>query len=309
MSDDSEQPDSGCPVHGNGDSGAANADDLLSYGSYLEIPELLSLQQPESDPPAHDELLFITIHQAYELWFKEVIFELETVRERMRQEDVYEAQRLMGRVLKIEELLVQQIHLLETMQARDFLAFRKALKPASGFQSIQFREVEFLTGIDRPEVLEFVELTDEQRERLEGRLESASLRETFYRLLQALDFDVVVPDDEQTPDGEARERTLEALLEIYGQPREHHHIYTLAEALVEHDQKLLTWRYHHVRVVERLIGTKSGTGGSPGVEYLQSTLEHRAYPMLWEVRGNLSDEDFYGIDPLADEADLSPGET
>ncbi|MFB6373631.1 MAG: tryptophan 2,3-dioxygenase [Bradymonadaceae bacterium] len=298
MSDD-DTPD-GCPVHGSGgDDERPDADDLVSYGSYLKVPELLDLQQPESDPAAHDELLFITIHQAYELWFKEVIFELLTIRDRMQEEDVYEAQRLLGRVLKIEELLVDQIHLLETMQPRDFLAFRKALKPASGFQSIQFREVEFLTGIQRPEVLEYVELNDEQRDRLERRLEEPSLRETFFALLDSLGFDVVVPEGEEILEGEERDQTVAALLEIYGEPREHYHIYTLAESLVEHDQKLLMWRYHHVRVVERLLGAKTGTGGSPGVEYLESTLENRAYPLLWEVRGELSDEDFYGIDPLA----------
>ena len=295
----SEQENDGdCPMHGGGGDQQA-AEDLLSYGSYLKVPELLELQQPESDPPAHDELLFITIHQAYELWFKEIIFELSTVRERMDEQDVYEAQRLLQRVLKIEDLLVDQIHLLETMQPRDFLAFRAALRPASGFQSIQFREVEFMTGIRRPEVLEYVELTDDQRERLEGRLEEPSLRKSFYQLLRRLDFDVHVPEDEELPEGEERERTLEALLEIYSHPRDHYHIYQLAESLVEHDQKLLTWRFHHVRVVERLISTKTGTGGSPGVDYLQSTLDSRAYPLLWDVRGELSDEDFYGIDPLA----------
>jgi len=297
MSDNDET--TGCPVHPSGDQDQPEADDLISYGSYLKVPELLSLQQPESEPAAHDELLFITIHQAYELWFKEVIFELLTIRERMRKEDVYESQRLLQRVLKIEELLVDQIHLLETMQPRDFLAFRNALKPASGFQSIQFREVEFLTGIKRPEVLEYVELNDEQRDRLETRLEEPSLRETFFELLGDLGFEVTVPDGDETLEDEARETTVEALREIYAGPREHHHIYTLAESLVEHDQKLLMWRFHHVRVVERLIGTKSGTGGSPGVEYLESTLESRAYPLLWEVRGELSDEEFYGIDPLA----------
>lgn len=308
MSDDADQPPSECPVHGDPPDADPDRDDLLSYGSYLKVPELRSLQQPESDPPAHDEHLFITIHQAYELWFKQVIYELSTIRERMQEEDVYEAHRLMDRVLTIEDLLVDQIHILETMQARDFLAFRKALKPASGFQSIQFREVEFMSGIERPEVLEFVELTDEQRERLETRLEEPSLRTSFYRLLEALDFDVHVPDGDEQLEGEAREQTLEALLDIYAQPRGHHHVYTLAESLVDHDQKLLTWRYHHVRVVERLIGTKSGTGGSPGVDYLESTLEHRAYPLLLEVRGQLSDEDFYGIDPLADESRLTGDE-
>jgi len=297
-SEDADVPD-GCPVHGSMDVDGAEDKDILSYGSYLKIPDLLSLQQPESDPPAHDEHLFITIHQAYELWFKQIIFELLTVRDRMNEDDVYEAHRLMERVLKIMDLLIEQIHVLETMQPRDFLAFRAALKPASGFQSIQFREIEFLTGIKRPEVLQYIELDDEERERMETRLDEPGLRRTFFALLDCLDFDVAVPDVGEPLEGKDRDRTLAALATIYGHPRDHYHIYNLAEALVDHDQKLLLWRYHHVRVVERLISTKTGTGGSPGVEYLSSTLDTRAFPLLWEARGELSDEDFYGIDPLA----------
>lgn len=289
----------GCPVHGSMDMGGAEERDILSYGSYLNIPDLLSLQEPESDPPAHDEHLFITIHQAYELWFKQIIFELLAVRDRMNEDDVYEAHRLLERVLKIEDLLIEQIHVLETMEPRDFLAFRSALKPASGFQSIQFREVEFLTGIYRPDVLQYVELDDEDRERLTTRLEEPGLGRTYFALLDRLGFDVAVPEAGETLEGADRERTVGALAEIYGHPRDHYHIYTLTEALVDHDQKLLLWRYHHVRVVERLISTKTGTGGSPGVEYLSSTLDKRAFPLLWEARGELSDDDFYGIDPLA----------
>lgn len=301
MSADSDDADESpkCPVHGPAD-GESGEDEHVSYGSYLKVPELLSLQQPESEPPAHDELLFITIHQAYELWFKEVIYELCTIRERMNDADVYEAQRLLKRVVQIEDLLVDQIHILETMRPRDFLAFRSALEPASGFQSIQFREVEFLTGINRPEVLEFVELDDEQRDRLERRLEEPSLRTAFYELLQRRGYDVAIPEDGETPEGDERQKTLSALADLYADPQDQFHLYTLAETLVDHDQKLLLWRFHHVRVVERLISTKQGTGGSPGVEYLQSTLEHRAYPLLWEARGELKDEDFYGIDPLPD---------
>lgn len=297
--DESEGAPEGCPMHGSMGVDGADGADILSYGSYLNIPELLSLQEPESDPAAHDEHLFITIHQAYELWFKQIIFELLTVRERMNEDDVYEAHRLLERVLKIEDLLIEQIHVLETMEPRDFLAFRSALKPASGFQSIQFREVEFLTGIKRPDVLQYVELDEDERERLMTRLEEPGLGTTFYAMLKREGFDVAVPDVGEALDGAERQRTLDALAEIYGHPRDHYHIYNLTKALVDHDQKLLLWRFHHVRVVERLISTKTGTGGSPGVEYLSSTLENRAYPLLWEARGELSDDDFYGLDPLA----------
>ncbi|MFB6262681.1 MAG: tryptophan 2,3-dioxygenase [Bradymonadaceae bacterium] len=288
---------SGCPAHGGSPDGEGVT---LSYGSYLKIPELLSLQNRESDPPAHDELLFITIHQAYELWFKEILFELETVRERMDQGDVYEATRLLDRVTAIDDLLVEQIHILETMRPRDFLAFRAALKPASGFQSIQFRELEFLTGIDRPDVLDYVELTDDQRDRLERRLDEPDLRDAFYRLLRRRGFDVALPPPDASTTGDDTRRTSETLADIYGHPRGHDRLYQLAESLVDHDQKLQLWRFHHVRVVERLISTKTGTGGSPGVDYLQSTLDQRAFPLLWSARGQLSDEEYYGDDPLAE---------
>jgi tryptophan 2,3-dioxygenase len=269
----------------------------LAYGSYLKVPELLDLQALRSEPQAHDELLFIIIHQAYELWFKLVLFELDSVGEHMREGDVYEASRLMQRVLTIEDLLVKQIHVLETMTPRDFLSFRAALKPASGFQSAQFREVEFLSGMkEGGQVMKSMQMLDDEKERLQERLDEPSLRMMFYELLADEGYDVVVPQDGEPLDEDDRKQTLDALHEIFAAPENHFHIYQLAESLVAHDQNILLWRFHHVRVVERLIGTKHGTGGSPGVKYLNSTLSKRAYPMLWEVRGMLSDEAFYGVE-------------
>ncbi len=266
----------------------------LTYNSYLKVPELLALQQYESEPPAHDELLFITIHQAYELWFKLILFELDSVIEAMKGDEIYEASRLLQRVLQIEKLLVSQIHILETMTPRDFLRFRAALNPASGFQSIQFREVEFVTGIRDPSLLKHIDQTDDDSRRLRERLESPSLRTHLYELLVRQGFEVGIPPEEGELTPEMRTQNLEALWRLYRYPEANFHLYTLAESLVEHDQNILLWRFHHVRVVERLIGTKPGTGGSSGVEYLSSTLERRAYPVLWEVRGTLSDEEIYG---------------
>lgn len=269
----------------------------LSYNSYLRVRELLELQEFESEPPAHDELLFIIIHQSYELWFKLIIYELEAVAERLERDDVYEAARLLGRVNKIERILVEKIHILETMTPRDFLSFRSALNPASGFQSIQFRELEFMSGIKRHGVMKGIELTDEQRERLERRLNAPSLRTRFYEMLQRRHFDVAIPNDVgEDLSKEDADRTYQELLKLYEHPENHYHLYSLAEAMIEHDQNLMQWRFHHVRVVERLIGTKHGTGGSPGVKYLESTLSRRAFPMLWSVRGMLSDEEFYGTE-------------
>lgn len=266
----------------------------LSYNSYLRVEDLLELQNVESEPAAHDELLFIVIHQAYELWFKQILFEFDAIAERLDMNDVYEATRLLQRVLAIERLLVQQIHILETMTPRDFLSFRRALNPASGFQSIQFRELEFVTGIRRGGVMKGIELTTKQRDRLEARLASPSIRTKFFEMLNRKGFTVTVPEDDAVLEGDVMAATMSELRRIYENPEKYFHIYSLAEALVDHDQNLLLWRFHHVRVVERLIGTKHGTGGSPGVKYLESTLVKRAFPMLWEVRGHLSDETFYG---------------
>jgi tryptophan 2,3-dioxygenase len=196
-------------------------------------------------------------------------------------------------VHKIESLLVHQIHVLETMTPRDFLSFRAALNPASGFQSVQFREVEFISGFKRPTILQSIEATEPELERLKRRLEEPSLRARFYNLLKDKGFDVfVAPVGEKLSDDESA-RTQAALLELYEHPDKFYNLYVLAEALVTHDQNLLLWRFHHVRVVERLIGAKKGTGGSSGVRYLESTLNHRAFPMLWEARGEMSDEEFF----------------
>jgi tryptophan 2,3-dioxygenase len=268
--------------------------DQLTYGTYLKVDELLQLQDQQGEPPMHDELLFITIHQAYELWFKQILFELAEVEQRLTVGDIYEAHRLMMRVIAIEKLLVQQIHILETMAPRDFASFRTLLKPASGFQSIQFREVEFTTGIRDRRVLRGLRLSDSERERLEARITRPSLRTIFFEALQRRGWDVVIPPEEGELEGEERMKTLLALVPMYQNPERHLHLYNLCEAFVEHDQCLLLWRFHHVRVVERLIGTKMGTGGSPGVRYLNSTLEKRAFNILWEVRAQLDDEALFG---------------
>lgn len=265
----------------------------LSYGSYLKIPELLELQALQSESEAHDEMLFIVIHQAYELWFKQVLYELDSVAEAIKGDDTFEAARLLRRVHKIENLLVHQIHILETMTPRDFLSFRAALNPASGFQSVQFRELEFLTGMKVPKIMNSINASDGEVTRITRRLEEPSLRDLFYQLMQRKGFDVVVPPTEGLLEGEELSRTLAGLVQLYERPDKYYNLYTLAEALVTHDQNLLLWRFHHVRVVERLIGAKMGTGGSAGVRYLESTLTKRAFPMLWHARGEMSDEEFF----------------
>ncbi len=258
----------------------------LTYNDYLKVPELLGLQQPQTDPPHHDEMLFIIIHQAYELWFKLILHELEHAARYMGEKKVLRAQHFVNRSVQIMKLLVQQIHLLETMTPVEFLSFRDRLNPASGFQSAQFREVEFFAGLKEERYLMFFKNRPDLIAILERRLKGDDLRAVYYKMLQGLGFPV--PDGaselERKDDQAAKEKIIRAILPIYQNPSEHLELYLLSESMVEFDQYLALWREHHVRVVERVIGFKKGTGGSSGVEYLRSTTSKKAFPCLWDVR-------------------------
>jgi len=237
----------------------------LSYGTYLKVPQLLSLQQGLSKE--HDELLFIVAHQAYELWFKVVLFELEAARDRIDADDIFFARHHLHRVHVIEELLVEQIEVLETMSPQDFLAFRSKLAPASGFQSVQFREIEFLSGLKEPKYVARLEATAEEMSRLRRRLEEPSVGDAFRALIER--------------------RGSPTLVEIFRDRERYGDLFDLCEALLDHDETFAHWRARHVLMVERQIGSKSGTGGSSGAEYLRSTLDKRFYPELWDVRSQL----------------------
>jgi tryptophan 2,3-dioxygenase len=237
----------------------------LSYGSYLKVPELLQLQKRLSEE--HDELLFIVAHQVYELWFKVILHELEAARDRVAADDIFFARHFLQRVHVIEKLLVEQIEVLETMSPQDFLAFRWKLAPASGFQSVQFREIEFLSGLKEPKYLERLDATPEEMERLRMRLEQPSVDDAFRALLER--------------------RGSPSLLDVF-RDREHHgDLFDLCEALLDHDEVFAHWRARHVLMVERQIGGKTGTGGSTGAQYLRTTLGKRFYPELWKVRSQL----------------------
>jgi len=258
----------------------------LTYGSYLQLEQLLSAQQLESDPAEHDELLFITIHQVYELWFKQLLHEATAARDTMlagaggtggQSSRLWWAQHLLQRVHVIERVLVQQVDVLETMTPQDFLQFRQTLAPASGFQSVQYRELEFLSGAKDPGfVKRFKGLTGVERDRLRRRLEEPTLWDAFLHVLSerglAVDTDEAVTASVRQA---AHDRASYA------------DIWALAEALLQHDELAATWRARHVVMVERMIGTKTGTGGSSGAEYLRSRLPLRYYPLLWELRSAL----------------------
>jgi tryptophan 2,3-dioxygenase len=237
----------------------------LSYGSYLKVPELLRLQKGMSDE--HDELLFIVAHQVYELWFKVVLYELEAARDRIGADDIFFARHFLHRVHVIERLLVEQIEVLETMSPQDFLAFRSKLAPASGFQSVQFREIEFLSGLKEPKYVARLEAAPEELDRLRKRLEEPSLDDAFRALLVR--------------------RGSPSLVEVFRDRERHGDLFDLCEALLDHDEAFAHWRARHVLMVERQIGGKGGTGGSTGAQYLRTTLDKRFYPELWEVRSQL----------------------
>jgi tryptophan 2,3-dioxygenase len=250
---------------------------LLTYGSYLRVPELLSQQVPESNPPAHDELLFITIHQVYELWFQLLLAELTDARDRMLAGEAYLPRVRLQRCHAIERVLIGQVDVIDTMTPQDFLEFRTKLAPASGFQSVQFREIEFLSGLKDEGYLDRLRgLTPDEEARLRRRFDEPSLWDGYLALLGKSGFSTDTRDDR-----------FEAYRRIAKDRSQHGALWDLAEALVDHDQAWSLWRARHVLMAERQIGTKPGTGGSAGGAYLRSRVELRFYPELWELRSVL----------------------
>jgi tryptophan 2,3-dioxygenase len=277
----------------------------LSYNRYLRVVELIGLQDCLSDPQHHDELLFITVHQAYELWFKQILHEIDAAISLMNQDRLAAAARAMRRVVEIEKLLVTQIHILETMTPINFLGFRDQLNPASGFQSMQFREIEFVSGQKHESLLQEFRDDEFARARLQKRLAAPSLADAFYAALQRLAFDASANDaaGEQSADSEDPTKRYEnrtrAVLEILTHFEEHYEEFQLAEALLEHDEYFSLWRSHHIKMVERMVGTKRGTGGSEGVGYLRTTLDKKFFPELWEARTYLDTKHGEGGCPFA----------
>jgi tryptophan 2,3-dioxygenase len=278
-------PDTATPDRSFGEEGGR-----LTYGRYLRLPELLAQQVRQVVPPAHDELLFITVHQAYELWFQQLLHELTAVRDLMLdgsapdtssrpdtpapQTSLWKARQLLGRAHVIERLLISQVDVLETMTPQDFLDFRAARAPAPGFQSRQFRALGFLSGLKDPRfVARFRSLTQDESARLARRLAEPSLWDAFLGRLAARG--LPAGDDEQV---------LAALVTVARDRGRYDAEWQLAEGLLTHDELAGLWRARHVQMVERQIGTKSGTGGSTGAPYLRGRVPIRYYPLLWELR-------------------------
>lgn len=261
--------------------------DRLTYGSYLKVTDLTALQVLQSDPAQHDELLFIVIHQVFELWFKQLLHEIDEVKARMAADQPLGAQRLLRRCIEIQRVLIQQITVLETMTPNDFLTFRDRLMPASGFQSAQFRAIEFVSGGKDERHLRMHAADSDERRMLEQRLAEPTILDTFFDLLRRRGFQL---EEGDTP--EAREQRAREMARIYQHPDEHYDLYMLCEALVEYDEFWSLWRLHHVTMVERMIGSKPGTGGSEGVAYLRKTTDRKFFPELWELRTYLSSKSY-----------------
>jgi aminocarboxymuconate-semialdehyde decarboxylase len=294
----------GCPFTGTASkedqssSPGANSDAIkkgLTYSSYLRIPELLALHHPVSSPVHHDELLFIIIHQTYELWFKELLHDLDAVVANLRavasdpgfRDGVYEAARLLRRCTEIMRVLVEQFTILETMLPTHFLAFREKLNPASGFQSEQFRELEFLCGLKDEKMLRYHELTPESHAVLYRRLREDSLHDVFFQALKTLGKLPELPST--ATDRERFEARAKAVQALYQDERNHRDWIDVCERLTEFDELVVSWRLRHIQMVERTIGVRMGTGGSTGSSYLKHTLEKKFFPELWEARSLLED--------------------
>ncbi len=258
----------------------------VTYSNYLRLEELLGLQAVKSDPPEHDETLFIIIHQVYELWFKLLLHEFEKINRGLMADDLFGVIASFKRVRTVMKTLVGQLDILETMTPMSFTSFRDLLEAASGFQSVQFRELEFMLGYKREDVLDYYAADPEGVQRLRNRLEERTVVDHWYDFLEQ--HGVTIP-------GELRERPLSqgttpneevqrGLLTLY---RSQPDVGILLELMTDFDEGFQEWRYRHVKMVERTIGNKRGTGGSPGVEFLKKSLFRSVFPDLWAIRHKL----------------------
>ena len=275
----------------------------LSYNKYLRVRDLIGLQECLSEPAHHDELLFITIHQAYELWFKQILHELDATIDLMSQDRIAVAARVLRRVVEIERLLINQIHILESMTPINFLGFRDQLNPASGFQSMQFREIEFASGHKQKNILNEFRDDEFAYGRLRKRFEAPSLGDAFFAALRRRGLDAPANEDSLADDERKKRygKRTQAVLEILTHFEQRYEEFQLAEALLEHDEFFSLWRSHHIKMVERMVGTKRGTGGSEGVGYLRTTLDKKFFPELWEARTYLDVKHGEGGCPFANE--------
>ncbi|WP_282609501.1 tryptophan 2,3-dioxygenase [Pelagibius sp. Alg239-R121] len=256
----------------------------MSYGDYLSLDSLLASQNPVSGE--HDEQLFIIIHQATELWMKLILHELHAAVTCIRADDLAPAFKMLARVARIQSQLIQSWSVLSTMTPADYLQFRDQLGLSSGFQSYQYREIEFLLGNKKPALLAPHRHKPEIHDRLEAVLKAPSLYDEVLLLLARKGFaiDAAVTDRDWSQPYAASPSVEDAWLQIYQQPETHWELYDLAEKLVDQEDSFQQWRFRHLKTVSRIIGHKRGTGGTSGVNYLSKALDYSFFPELWSVR-------------------------
>lgn len=254
----------------------------ITYTNYLKIDELTDLQDLKSDPEEHDEMLFIIIHQTYELWFKQILHEFGKLKKELEAGNTWTAIKTLRRILTIMKTLVSQVDILETMTPLEFNSFRSFLGQSSGFQSLQFREIEILCGLRLPVMIEAHKDVPSHIETLKSRMEERTLWESFGMYLTKKGFPV--EPERENESGllyNPSEKIQQTLIEVMKNEPE---IALVCELFVDFDEGLQEWRYRHVKMVERTIGRKKGTGGSEGVRYLQKTINHAIFPDLWAIR-------------------------
>ncbi len=254
----------------------------LTYSKYLEVDTLTSIQKLKSKPEEHDEMLFIIIHQTYELWFKQILHEFSKLRDDLKKGESWHAIKTLRRILTIMKTLVSQVDILETMTPLEFNSFRSFLGQSTGFQSVQFREIEILCGLRLPMMLKAHEGDDKTIDLLTARMKESTIWESFCEYLTQKGFPVSpVRENEVGLMFNTSEEIQKQLVQVMKTAPE---LAIVCELLVDFDEGLQEWRYRHVKMVERTIGRKKGTGGSAGVDYLKKTTNHAIFPDLWAIR-------------------------
>lgn len=260
----------------------------LTYSDYLKVDALLGLQEARSDPPEHDEMLFIVVHQTYELWFKLLLHELDKIKRDLSGGDLFEAIPTFRRVRTVMKTLVEQIDVIETMTPMSFSGFRERLDTASGFQSAQFRELEFMLGYKRPAMLKYFPLDRPDHARLVRRLGEPSVVDSFYDFLEhhGATIPAALRQRDECAATQPDKQVQAGLLAMY-RDKSRGQIAILFELMTDFDEGFQEWRYRHIKLVERTIGSKKGTGGSLGVAFLKESLFVPIFPDLWAIRHEL----------------------
>jgi len=260
--------------------------DRMTYGGYLQLDRLLACQQPLSDPPHHDETLFVVQHQVAELWMKLMLHELEAARSAVRDDQLEASFKVLARVKQIQWQLFNMWAVLETLTPSDYLEFRDVLGDASGFQSLQYRLIEFILGNKHPRFIELFAYDPAAQQRLETALAAPSLYEEFLRYLHRQGY--AIPEAVTARDWREPYTPSDAVegvfLEIYEDTRTHWAAYEMAEKLMDVEEYFQLWRFRHMKTVERVIGHRKGTGGSSGVGFLKRALDQSFFPELISVR-------------------------